>query len=247
MRNFGQHNALLCGIRAARHPVIVTLDDDLQHPPEEIPHLLDRLAEGHDVVYGTPQQEQHGLWRDAASLTTKLVLRHLLGADTARSVSAFRAFRTEVRNAFAHYSSPSVSIDVLLSWGTTRFAAVAVRHEPRRAGRSHYNFCKLCAHALNLLTGFSTLPLKFASILGFLSVAFGVVVFAWVLLRYLREGDAVPGFPFLACLVSLFSGTQLLTLGIMGEYLGRMHQRLMERPPYVIRSSWLPKEERQCA
>ena len=244
-RNFGQQNALLCGIRAARHPIIVTLDDDLQHPPEEIPLLLDRLAEGHDVVYGTPVQQQHGWWRDAASVTTKLVLWHLMGAANARSVSAFRAFRSPVRDAFANYCAPSVSIDVLLTWGTTRFAAVPVRHEPRRLGRSNYNFRKLCGHALNLLTGFSTAPLKFASFLGFLSVAFGVVVLAWVLFRFVTEGSSVPGFPFLASIVAIFSGTQLFVLGIMGEYLARMHHRLMERPTYVIRQNY-SERDRVC-
>lgn len=92
MRNYGQHNALLCGIRAARYETIVTMDDDLQHPPEEIGKLLDKLAEGYDVVYGTPQTEAHGFWRDLASRITKLALQSAMGAETARHVSAFRAF-----------------------------------------------------------------------------------------------------------------------------------------------------------
>src|SRR5947208_3194774 len=96
MRNYGQHNALLCGIRAARTEVIVTLDDDLQNPPEEIPKLLDKLSEGHDVVYGTPAKGQHGLWRNLASWITKLALQSAIGAETARYVSAFRAFRTDL-------------------------------------------------------------------------------------------------------------------------------------------------------
>ena len=127
-RNYGQHNALLCGIRAARHAVIVTMDDDLQHPPEEIPLLLAELAKGHDVVYGYPAKERHGLWRDLASQFTKLALRHAMGVTVARRISAFRAFRMRLREAFANYGCPSVSIDVLLSWGTNRFHAVAVRH-----------------------------------------------------------------------------------------------------------------------
>src|SRR5438876_8238032 len=83
MRNYGQHNALLCGIRAARYEVIVIMDDDLQHPPEEIPRLLEKLAEGHDVVYGTPREEQHSLWRLVASRLTKLALQSVMGAETA--------------------------------------------------------------------------------------------------------------------------------------------------------------------
>ena len=94
-RNFGQHNALLCGIRRARHEIIVTMDDDLQHPPEEIPRLLEQLQGDVDVVYGTPQQETHGVWRDGASIFVKWALCNVVGAERARHVSAFRAFRTQ--------------------------------------------------------------------------------------------------------------------------------------------------------
>jgi undecaprenyl-phosphate 4-deoxy-4-formamido-L-arabinose transferase len=116
-RNFGQHNALLCGIRAAQGEVVVTIDDDLQHPPEEIPKLVDKLNEGYDVVYGTPQFQQHGLWRNLASRLTKLALQSVMGAETARHVSAFRAFCAQTREAFVNYQGPFVSIDVLLTWG----------------------------------------------------------------------------------------------------------------------------------
>src|SRR6266496_2352908 len=123
MRNYGQHNALLCGIRAASYDVIVTMDDDLQHPPEEIQKMLTTLSHGFDVVYGTPEQEQHGLGRDLASLATKMTLRNLVGAEIASQVSAFRAFRKQVADAFGQYRGSFVSIDVLLTWGTNRFAA----------------------------------------------------------------------------------------------------------------------------
>jgi undecaprenyl-phosphate 4-deoxy-4-formamido-L-arabinose transferase len=236
MRNFGQHNALLCGIRAARHDLIVTIDDDLQTPPEEIPTLLDRLDQGFDVVYGTPLREQHGLWRDAASRLTKLVLQNAMGAETARQVSAYRVFRAPVREAFASYQGPFLSIDVLLTWGTTRFSAVPVRHEPRRIGQSNYTLRKLITHSLNMMTGFSTWPLKVASLLGFASALFGLAVLVYVLGRYLLLGSDVPGFPFLASTIALFSGAQMFALGIIGEYLSRMHFRMMERPTYVVRS-----------
>ena len=94
-RNYGQHNALLCGIREARGDIIVTMDDDLQHPPEELPRVLDRLEDGTDVVYGTPVREQHGLWRILASRVSKIVLQRAMGAEAARSISAFRAFRRQ--------------------------------------------------------------------------------------------------------------------------------------------------------
>jgi glycosyltransferase involved in cell wall biosynthesis len=236
MRNVGQHNALLCGIRAAQYEIIVTIDDDLQNPPNQIPMLLKKLEEGFDVVYGTPEQEQHGLLRDLASAITKIVLQKAMGAEIARNISAFRVFRTQVREAFNDYRGPFVSIDVLLTWGTTRFGALRVRHEPRREGVSGYTLQKLILHALNMMTGFSVLPLQIASLVGFSFTVVGFLALAFVVGRYLIEGDAVPGFPFLASIIALFSGAQLFALGIIGEYLARVHFRLMDRPQYAIRS-----------
>lgn len=235
MRNYGQHNALLAGIRAASHDVIVTIDDDLQHPPEEIPRLLAKLDDGCDVVYGTPAHGQHGIWRNLASQITKRVLQGSMGAESARGISAFRAFRTQLRDAFAVYRSPYVSIDVLLTWGTTRFGTVTVRHDPRATGVSNYTFRKLLVHSLNMVTGFSTWPLQMAGMVGFFFTLFGIGILAYVLGRYVVQGGSVAGFPFLASVIALFSGAQLFALGIFGEYLARMHFRMMERPTFTIR------------
>jgi len=210
------------------------MDDDLQNPPEEIPKLLTKLTDGYDVVYGTPQIEQHGIWRDFASRITKYALQGVMGVEVALNISAFRIFRTKVRNAFANYQGPFVSIDVLLTWGTTRFANIPVQHDQRMKGKSNYNFRKLIIHALNLMTGFSTLPLRLASIAGFVFGIFGVGVLALVLGRYLIQGSSVPGFAFLASIIAIFSGVQLFALGIIGEYLSRMHFRTIDRPYVVI-------------
>jgi undecaprenyl-phosphate 4-deoxy-4-formamido-L-arabinose transferase len=237
-RNYGQHNALLCGIRVAQNDVIVTIDDDLQHPPEEIHNLLEKLDEGYDVVYGTPKAEQHGLWRDLASQITKLALQSAMGAQTARKVSPFRAFRTRLRDAFADFSGPFISIDVLLTWATTSFTTIPVRHDSRQFGESNYTFRKLVTHALNMMTGFSVLPLQLASLIGFLFTFFGILVLIYVVGRYLIQGGVVPGFPFLASTIAIFSGAQLFALGIIGEYLARMHFRIMDKPSYLIRQSY---------
>jgi glycosyltransferase involved in cell wall biosynthesis len=237
MRNYGQHNALLCGIRAARHELTLTMDDDLQHPPEEIPRLLAALDAGCDVVYGTPEKERHGLARDLASQIAKLVLQSAMGAETARRVSAFRAFRTNLRDAFANYQGQFVSIDVLLTWSTTQFRAIPVRHDPRREGASSYTWRKLLRHAMNMMTGFSTFPLQIASLTGFVFTAAGLCVLAYVVGSYLWSGGSqVPGFTFLASVIAIFSGAQLFALGIIGEYLARMHFRMMDRPAYAIRA-----------
>lgn len=233
-RNYGQHNALLCGIRAVRGEIVVTIDDDLQNPPEEIPKMLAKLSDGFDVVYGSPRNETHGYLRNMASRITKIALKGAMGVDSASKVSAFRAFRTRLRDAFEGYRSPAVNIDVLLTWGTTRFAAVNVHQDERKYGDSGYSLKKLINHAVNMMTGFSVLPLQIASILG---VAFGVIgflVLMYVVGRYFIEGSSVPGFPFLASIIAIFSGVQLFALGVFGEYLARMHFRSMERPPYAM-------------
>ncbi len=234
MRNCGQHSALLAGIRDAREPITVTIDDDLQNPPEEIPRLLDELAQGHDVVYGSPRREQHGFFRDLASRLTKRVMASVMGIRAARHASAFRAFRTHLRGASADFHGSFPSIDVLLSWGTRRFATVAVDHQPRELGASGYSVRRLVTHAINMMTGFSVLPLRIATLMGFLFTLLGFGVLAYVVGRVLLTGSSVPGFPFLASIIALFSGAQLFALGIFGEYLARMHFRLMDRPPYVI-------------
>ena len=234
MRNFGQHNAILAGIRQAAGEVIVTMDDDLQNPPEEVPKLLDKLAEGHDVVYGVPEEEQHGKFRDSASVMTKFLMRVGLGFKQANKSSAFRAFRTELRRAFEDFHSRFVSIDVLLTWATRDFHWVAVRHDERKAGKSGYNLRKLFTHMMNMVTSFSTIPLKLASIVGFTFTAFGFLFLFYILFNYFVHGSSVPGFAFLGSMIAIFSGVQLFSLGIIGEYIGRIHQRALNEPCYVI-------------
>ncbi len=237
MRNYGQHNALLAGIMSARGETIVTIDDDLQNPPEEIPKLLEKLEEGYDVVYGVPARKRHNFGRRVGSTMIRLILRAALGEEIARNISSFRALRSPVRAAFQGYRGAFIIIDAPLAWATTRFGAVTVRHDWREGSKSNYNFRRLLFQALNALFGFSVRPLKFASLLGFGLTLFGVGVMAYVVGRYLILGYSMPGFPFLASIISIFSGTQLLVLGITGEYLSRMYFRIMGRPGSIVRET----------
>jgi undecaprenyl-phosphate 4-deoxy-4-formamido-L-arabinose transferase len=233
MRNYGQHNALLCGIREARYAIVVTLDDDLQHPPEEIPRLLAVLSQGYDVVFGTPASMRHSLSRNFLSRTIKWSMALAIGVETARHVSAFRAFRTHIRSAFSRFQSPHLLLDVLLTWGTSKFGAIQVRHDARKVGRSNYTLLRLFNQTMLLLTGFSTAPLRLGTIIGFGMTLFGLCVLAYVLAVYVTVGS-VPGFPFLAGLISIFGGAQLFCIGMIGEYLARIFNRSMDRPPYVV-------------
>jgi glycosyltransferase involved in cell wall biosynthesis len=236
-RNFGQHSALLCGIRAARYDTVVTMDDDLQHRPQDIAVLLRKLVGEVDVVYGVPAHEQHGLLRDMASKLTKAALASAMGHKAAQHVSAFRVFRTQLRAAFAGFNNPSVSIDVLLSWATTGFDHVVVEHQPRRFGESNYTLRKLVKHALNMATGFGITPLHFATWMGFAFTAVGFLLFLYVFGRGILFGSPVQGFPFLGSMIAMFSGVQLLSLGIIGEYIGRIFERTGQRPAYFVTQS----------
>jgi len=232
-RNFGQHNALLCGIRAARYEIIATIDDDLQNPPEEIEKLIHKLGEGYDVVYGVPEMEQHGFFRDIASMITKLAIQVNMDEKAVRQVSAFRVFRTKLRDSFSDFNSPTLSIDVLLFWGTSKFGSMKVRHDPRRHGQSNYTFPKLVAHATKMITGFSVLPLRITSWFGFAFTFFGLMSLVFVVFRFMIQGTQVSGFTFLASIVSIFSGATMFALGIIGEYLAQVHLRVMGKPVFA--------------
>lgn len=236
-RNSGQHAALLAGIRAARREWIVTLDDDLQFRPESIPSLLVSLEEGADLVYGVAEQPKHGRLRGIATSAAKRAMRVATGDPLVTRISALRAFRTRLREGFERFDGPYVSIDALLLWSTRRVAEVAVPHDARVDGQSGYSARTLARHALTVVVGFSSRPLRIASALGFVCTVFGAVLLVYVLFRYVTEGSAVPGFAFLASAISIFSGVQLFALGVIGEYLARMYQRAMGRPSYSIAES----------
>lgn len=236
MRNYGQHNALLCGVRAARYELTVTLDDDLQNPPEEIPILLKKLDEGYDVVFGVPKKMSQSWWRNAASILSKTAVGYVMGNRSLRDITSYRIFRTHLRQAFETYQGPDLLLDVLLTWGTNQFSTVMVEEQPRKVGKSNYNLIKLIQVALVMLTSYTTLPLRFASITGFFFTVLGVVILLYVLITYFIFGSE-PGFSFLASAIVIFSGVQLFALGIMGEYLARIFDRTYGRPTYRVLKS----------
>jgi undecaprenyl-phosphate 4-deoxy-4-formamido-L-arabinose transferase len=195
--------------------------------------LVAKLREGSDVVYGTAGRRTEGAVRRIASRAARWVLRRAMGVEV--TFSSFRAFRTELRDGFADFGGPYVSIDVLLSWSTVRFASIPVVQAPRREGRSSYSTGRLASLALTMLTGFSTRPLRLASLVGFTFTLLGIVSLVYVLVRFFISGRVAPGFAFLASIVAIFAGAQLFALGIIGEYLARVHMRVLDPPTYAIR------------
>lgn len=233
-RNYGQHNALLAGLQVAAYDVTVTMDDDLQHLPSQIAPLVAPLIEpGTDLVYGVPETEEHGALRSLSSRSVKAALA-TSGVPNARYVSAFRAFRTVLRESFVAVRDPNVNLDVLLSWATDDVAVVRVAMARRQEGRSNYSFRRLVRHSFNMITGYSEGPLRLVTYLGFACALLGLALLVLVIVGWVTGRTTVAGFTTVASMVALFSGAQMLAIGVLGEYLGRLHFRSMGRPTYVV-------------
>ena len=236
MRNFGQHNALMCGFRLARGRCVLTMDDDLQHPPEAIPKLLKALADtGVDVVYGVPEDHRHRRWRSLGSVVATAFYR--LVFKTRIQPTSLRIARREVIDAILSYSLNYTYIDGLLAWNTQHISEVTVDHSPRAVGRSGYSLTKLLVLALNLLTNFSLLPLQVVSGLGLLSALGGLVTAVYFLIQYMLSNIGVPGYASIIVAIMVLGGIQLLSLGVMGEYLGRLHLNMNRKPQYTVREA----------
>ncbi len=234
MRNFGQHNALMCGFRHAQGAFIVTMDDDLQNPPEEIPKLLAAIRAGEsDVVYGTYGAKKHSGWRNAGSNLVNAFYRLTFRTDV--TITSFRIIRRELLECIFTYDLNFTFIDGLLAWNTQRIGEVPVEHHPRAASRSGYNLFKLMSLSLNLFTNFSLLPLQLISFCGFACAAGGLLVAAIYLVLFLTHGILWPGYASTIIAILVLGGIQLLALGVMGEYLGRLHINVNRKPQYVVR------------
>lgn len=233
-RNYGQHPATLLGIRMAQGTTIVTMDEDLQHSPEEVPRLVVASRASGGIVYGVASRLQHGAWRNFTSRSAKRFLARFVGFSAATDLSAFRAFPARLRDAFERYEGRNVAIDVLLSWSGAATATMTCEHAPRQGGASGYTLRKLVNYMLDLTVGYSTAPLRVASALGLLSVVVAMLVGLFIVANYLVRGSVVPGFAFIALSVAMFSGVQLLSIGVMGEYLGRLYENSLRKPQYTV-------------
>jgi undecaprenyl-phosphate 4-deoxy-4-formamido-L-arabinose transferase len=234
MRNYGQHNALMCGFRHARGQIVITMDDDLQHPPEEIPKLLTALKAGDlDLVYGRYVEKHHRFWRNLGSRLLYLFFR--LVFQCAVSATAFRAIRRELLDSILTYNLNFTYVDGLLAWNTQRIGQVDVEHHERTAGPSGYTFRKLLGLAFNLFTNFSLLPLQLVSACGLLAAGGGLLLGCYYLFAYWLYDTHVPGYTSTIVAVLVLGGVQLLALGVMGEYLGRLHLNVNRKPQYVER------------
>lgn len=234
MRNYGQHNALMCGLGIARGEYVLTMDDDLQNPPEEIPKLLTYIKQHClDLVYGCPNARRHAEWRNIGSALVMHFYRTVFRNPV--TPTPFRIMRHQLAQSVMFYDLNFTYLDGLLAWCTSRIAGVEVEHHPRTQGSSGYSMGRLLGLALNLYTNFSLIPLQIVSGLGFATALSGFLVGIYYLFQFFASGIAVPGFASTIIAILILGGTQLLALGVIGEYLGRLHLNVNRKPQYVIR------------
>jgi polyisoprenyl-phosphate glycosyltransferase len=234
MRNYGQHNALMCGLGLARGEYVVTMDDDLQNPPEEIPKLLTCIREqGLDLVYGCPDNRSHAAWRNLGASIVWHFYRTVFRNPI--TPTPFRIMRYQLAKSVMFYDLNFTYLDGLLAWCTSRIGIVEVEHHARAQGRSGYSLGRLVGLALNLYTNFSLIPLQIVSALGLITATSGFLVGIYYLFQYIASSIVVPGFASTIIAVLVLGGAQLLALGVIGEYLGRLHLNVNRKPQYVIR------------
>jgi undecaprenyl-phosphate 4-deoxy-4-formamido-L-arabinose transferase len=234
-KNFGQHNALLAGIIRANGDIVVTLDDDLQFPPEEMHGLIEVIGRGRwDVAYGKASKERHGVFRNICSHCVKSLTQYLLGVPYGSSISSFRALNSKMARIVAAHRGSSVFVDELLFSGTAKIRLVPVRHEKRAHGKSNYNILKLISHASNLVFSCSAVPLKILKWLGGGAIGLSCTMGLYVLYSYLVYGVKVPGFAFISLSFLFFSGIQIFFLGVMAEYILRIYYNSFHKAPFII-------------
>jgi len=235
-RNFGEHNAVLTGWRHARGQFIVNLDDDGQNPPDEGLRLFEHAqATGMDVVFGHYEVKRHSPWRNAGSWFTNRMTDWALDKPRGLYLSSFRCVSRFIARQVISYAGPYPYVDGLLLQVTQRIDSVVVRHEPRLAGESGYTLRRLLRLWLSAWLNFSLLPLRIATLAGLVIAAGGLVAFGIVLWLYFQNAGPAYGFGWLMSALLVFSGTQLVMLGLIGEYLGRMFLTVNQRPQAIVR------------
>jgi undecaprenyl-phosphate 4-deoxy-4-formamido-L-arabinose transferase len=235
-RNFGEHNAVLTGWRHAQGRHIVNIDDDGQHPPEEAVRLWRyALESGVDVAFGHYEVKQHSAWRNLGSWFTNRMTDWALEKPPGFYLSSFRCVTALVAREVAKNDGPAPYIDGLILQVTQRIGSLPVKHEQRHAGESGYTFRRLVRLWMSAWINFSVLPLRVATVLGLAMAALGIVGFIWVVwLRITHQGPAF-GWGSLMAALLVFAGAQLVLLGIIGEYIGRMYLKVNQRPQSVVR------------
>jgi glycosyltransferase involved in cell wall biosynthesis len=242
-RNFGEHNAVMAGLRASRGHYVVTMDDDLQNPPSEVLKLLSAAeSERHDVVYALYERKEHAWWRNFGSRLTNLIADYVVEKPRKLYLSSFRCMTRLVADEIAKSTTPYPYIDGLIFQVTQNAGVVRVRHMEREQGQSGYTLRKLLRLWMSMLVNFSVLPLRLMTVAGMITSALGFLAVIEVVLEHLLKKNPT-GWSSLMAAILLLSGMQLLLLGILGEYVGRIYLGISDKPQSVVRAKFTSSGE----
>ena len=235
-RNFGQHSALMAGIKLCQGDIAICLDDDGQSPADEVPKLLDELDKGYDVVYAKYQHKQHSLYRNLGSMLNGWMTEIMLRKPKGLYLSSFFAMRRFVIDEIAQYDSPYPYLMGLVLRTTDNIGNVDVTHRGRVSGESGYTFRKLLKLWLNGFTAFSVKPLRIATLSGFTLAALGILFGIWIVIKKIVFDVAPVGWSSLAAMIMFIGGMMMIMQGMVGEYIGRIYLSMNRNPQYVIRA-----------
>lgn len=232
--NAGQHNAIMAGLSRAHGKVIVTMDDDLQHAPADIPALLDKLNEGHDVAYAKFKKRKHAWWKIIGSRLNDLVAGYLMQKPKNLYLSPFRAMKSVIRDDIVRYQGPYVYVDGLILAVTRNVGTIDVGHHERYAGNSGYSLRKSISLCLKMATSFSIVPLRITSFAGLFFAVLGFVLAVLLIIQKLTIDVMPVGWSSLVVTILIMGGVQLVALGMLGEYLGRVLLTINLKPQYIV-------------
>ena len=233
-RNFGQQAAVLAGFRISKGDIIVQLDSDLQNPPEEIPKLLSAMSENIDLVTTTHRKRLDSALRVMGSRCLLKIGQMLFGDAVKLNLSSFRALRRSVVKKIEVCKDRSRYMAVLMSWMGLPTAEIEVEHHERKKGNTKYSILNLLILSWDLVTGYSSFPLRTVTYMGMFGALLGFLMMAFLLFQRIVNGILIEGFVVLLAVFAFFAGVQLLSIGFLGEYLGRVHHQIQERPDYIV-------------
>lgn len=236
-KNAGQHNSVMAGLTYARGLYVVTMDDDLQHPPEAIHAMLDELKRGYDVCYTRYGNRQHNWWKKAGSAFNDRVAGVLLDKPKHLYLSSFKAMRGEIAAEIVKYDGPYTYIDGLILSITNSLTAIDIEHKARLEGESTYTLKKLISLWLKMATSFSIAPLRLATYAGFFLAACSLLIFVFVVATKIMNPGSSPGWASLMATILFIGSVQTLCIGMIGEYLGRTYLKLNKKPQFTIRET----------
>jgi undecaprenyl-phosphate 4-deoxy-4-formamido-L-arabinose transferase len=248
-RNYGQHAAVRAGLAAARGDVVITLNADLQNPPEEIPKLLDAIRQGYDIVGGVRRKRKDSVFRKFASHTMNGIMRRLGGLEVGDYGCMLRAYRRGIVDAILACQEHSAYIPALANSFAGRMGEVTVEHAERGAGTSKYSIWSLLNLYFDLLVSAATIPLRLLSIAGTALALVGAVFgFLLLVLRFVYgPGWAAQGVFTIFAVLFVLLGVQLIGMGLLGEYIGRISRDVQGRPPYLVRETVGGENARRAA